>query len=559
MSQTQRNTLLVALLVGALAMVGICAGLLGVVQRDPVFLLLSAAIFVEILYSLSFQGLLYRYVLTGGGEMALRAPSVLATLAASLFAFMAMLFADLHRVRLWRRVYLSLIAAGVAGTVWAALGDYREAAQALIGLIFLWALVWLVSMADGWRRGHANARTFLLSFAVYCACLFLRVAYIHGLLPGRWEGGPEVAWDLLSISLMLAVLLYGRSRQHRQERLAAQRELALAREREHQRLDQAVTERTQALQAALILADEAGRVRQDFLARISHDLRTPLTSIIGFADLIQAGGRDDAPRGAVIRRSADHMLGMVNDLIDYAAGAGGQALRLAPEYAHALLDTVAKESAPIAARQDNRFELRVADTVPAVLEMDGKRVRQVLSNLIDNAAKFTRDGVLTLTADYAAPAPGENAGWLTLSVADSGCGIAPEDRQHIFEPLPAAVGRREPARRRPAWPSCSNGCSACTAASRSTAKWARAPRSAWRCRSGRWTSRVCRITTSPPRRTSCRCWTAPGGASGWPRTRRKSANSWSRNWPAWASRSTARPTACACWRASRPMRRAAPT
>ncbi|WP_241137261.1 hybrid sensor histidine kinase/response regulator, partial [Achromobacter xylosoxidans] len=251
----------------------------------------------------------------------------------------------------------------------------------------------------------------------------------------RWAGGPEVAWDLLSVSLMLAVLLHGRSRQHRQERLAAQRELAQAREREHQRLDQAVTERTQALQAALILADEAGRVRQDFLARISHDLRTPLTSIIGFADLIQAGGRDDAPRGAVIRRSADHMLGMVNDLIDYAAGAGGQALRLAPEYAHALLDAVAKEAAPIAARQDNRFELRVSDSVPAVLEMDGKRVRQVLSNLVDNAAKFTRGGVLTLTADYAAPAAGEVAGWLTLSVRDTGCGIAPEDRQHIFEPF----------------------------------------------------------------------------------------------------------------------------
>ncbi|MEX3422887.1 hypothetical protein H0911_29040, partial [Bacillus sp. HSTU-bmb18] len=83
------------------------------------------------------------------------------------------------------------------------------------------------------------------------------------------------------------------------------------------------------------------------------------------------------------------------------------------EYAHALLDAVAKEAAPIAARQDNRFELRVSDSVPAVLEMDGKRVRQVLSNLIDNAAKFTRGGVLTLTADYAAPAAGEAAGWLT--------------------------------------------------------------------------------------------------------------------------------------------------
>lgn len=432
---TQRNTMLVALLVGALVMVGIYAGLLGVVHRDPVYLLLAAAIFVEILYSLSFQGLLYRYVLTGGGEMVLRAPSVLATVAASLFGGMAMLFAGLDRIRMWRGVYLGLIAAGFAGAVWAALGDYREAAQALIGLIFAWAVVWLVSMADGWRRGHANARIFLLSFAVYCGCLLLRVAYIQGLLPGRWQGGPEVAWDLLSISLMLAVLLYGRSRQHRQERLAAQRELALTREREHQRLDQAVTERTRALQAALIRADEAGRVRQDFLARISHDLRTPLTSIIGFADLIQAGGRDDAPRGAIIRRSADHLLSMVNDLIDYAAGAGSQALRLAPEYVHALLDVVAKESAPLAARQDNRFVLQVSDTLPAVLEMDGKRVRQVLSNLVDNAAKFTRGGVLTLTADYAAPAAQDPAGWLTLSVSDTGCGIAAADRQHIFEPF----------------------------------------------------------------------------------------------------------------------------
>ncbi len=434
----QRGTVVLALLIGALLMVAIYTGVLGVAQRDQVFLFLAAAIIIEILYSLSFQGLLYRYVLTGGGETVLRAPSVLGTLAATVFGYTVMRFADLHRVRLWRWVYGVLIALGLAGSVWAALGEYRASAQAVVGLVFLWGLVWPVSMADGWRRGHANARIFLLSFAVYCALLFLRLAFINGLLPGRWEGGPEVAWDLLSVSLMLAVLVHGRTRQHRQEKLAVQQELTQAREREHLRLDQAVKARTRALQAALIRADEAGRVRQDFLARISHDLRTPLTSIIGFADLIQAGGRDDAPRGAIIRRSADHMLSMVNDLIDYAAGAGGQALRVSPEYVHALLDAVAKESAPIAARQNNQFVLRVSESVPAVLEMDGKRVRQVLSNLIDNAAKFTRGGVLTLTADYIAPDSGdaiEGAGRLALSVRDTGCGIAPEDRQRIFEPF----------------------------------------------------------------------------------------------------------------------------
>ncbi|MFJ1298702.1 ATP-binding protein [Pseudomonadota bacterium AL_CKDN230030165-1A_HGKHYDSX7] len=439
-SVEQRGTLVMALLIGALAMVGIYTAVLGVSQRDPVFLLLAAAILAEILYSLAFHGLLYRYVLTGGGELVLRAPTVLATLATTLFGFMAMRFADLHRVRLWRWVYHALTLCGLAGCVWAALGDYRVSAQAMIGLVLLWALVWLVSMADGWRRGHANARVFLLSFAVYLVCLVIRLAFIHGLLPGSWGGGPEIAWDLMAISLMLGVLLHGRARQHRQERLAAQDALTQAREREHQRLDQAVTERTQALQAALMRADEAGRVRQDFLARISHDLRTPLTAIIGFADLIQAGGRDDAPRGTIIRRSADHMLGMVNDLIDYAAGAGGQALRLAPEYVHALLDVIAKEAGPIAARNGNRFEASVSDTVPAVLDIDGKRVRQVLSNLIDNAAKFTHDGVLTLTADYVnlpsdTAAAGGVSGHLMLSVRDTGCGIAPDDLQRIFEPF----------------------------------------------------------------------------------------------------------------------------
>ncbi|OZI44906.1 hybrid sensor histidine kinase/response regulator [Bordetella genomosp. 5] len=442
----QRGTLVMALLIGALAMVCLYTALLGVSQRDPVFLLLAVAILAEILYSLAFHGLLYRYVLTDGGEWVLRAPTVLATLATTLFGYMAMRFADLQRVRLWRWVYHALTVCGAIGCVWAALGDYRVSAQAMIGLVLLWALVWLVSMVDGWRRGHANARVFLLSFAVYLVCLVLRLAFIHGLLPGSWGGGPEIAWDLMAISLMLGVLLHGRARQQRQERLAAQEALTQAREREHQRLDQAVTERTQALQAALIRADEAGRVRQDFLARISHDLRTPLTSIIGFADLIQAGGRDDAPRGTIIRRSADHMLGMVNDLIDYAAGAGGQALRLSPEYVHALLDVIAKEAGPIAARNGNRFVLRVSAEVPTVLDLDGRRVRQVLSNLIDNAAKFTQHGVLTLTADYrevdgaAAPAAAASAtdavsGHLVLSVRDTGSGIAPEDLQRIFEPF----------------------------------------------------------------------------------------------------------------------------
>ncbi|SAI70099.1 virulence sensor protein [Bordetella ansorpii] len=430
----QRGGVILMLLEGGLAMIAVYALVLGLAQRDVVFLLLGVSLVAEIFYSLSFQGLLYRYLLTDGGEAVLRAPSVFSTLAMSLFSLMAMLFAGLHRIRYWKWIYCVLSGAGLLGAVWAAFGDYRYAALSLTSLVFLLNLVWVVSMIDGWRRGHANARLFLLSFSIYCAALFVRLAFIHGWLPGRWGGGPEIAWDLLSVSLMMAMILYGRSRQLREAREAAQRELFEARGREQERLERAVTERTQALREALIAADEASRVRQDFLARISHDLRTPLTSIIGFADLIQAGGRDDAPRGAIIRRSADHMLGMVNDLIDYAAGADGQAVRPAPVYIHALLDTVAKEAASLAARRGNRFVLEVAGGLPAVLEMDGKRVRQVLGNLIDNAVKFTAEGTVSLHVAYADAIEGQS-GTLQLAIVDTGCGIALQDQERIFEPF----------------------------------------------------------------------------------------------------------------------------
>lgn len=430
----ERTSVILMLLEGALAMTAIYAVVQGVAQRDRVFLLFAAAMVTEILYSLSFQGLLYRYVLTDGGEAVLRAPSVLGSLATVFFSAMVMLFAELHRIRFWKWAYIGLIACAAGGALWAALGDYRVSAQTMIGVIFLGNVIWVVSMIHAWRRGHANARLILLSFAIYCVALFARLAFVHGLLPGHWGGGPEVAWDLLFVTLMMSMILYGRSRQLRQARETAQRELLDGRAREQERLERAVTERTQALQAALIAADEASRVRQDFLARISHDLRTPLTSIIGFADLIQAGGRDDAPRGAIIRRSADHMLGMVNDLIDYAAGADGQAVRLAPVYVYALLDTVAKESASLAARHGNRFMLDVQEGLPPVLEMDGKRVRQLLGNLIDNAVKFTRDGTVSLRVGYAPPADSGSA-VVTLAVADTGRGIAPQDLQRIFEPF----------------------------------------------------------------------------------------------------------------------------
>ena len=91
-------------------------------------------------------------------------------------------------------------------------------------------------------------------------------------------------------------------------------------------LDKKVVERTQEMHLAMLSANEASRAKTEFLARVSHDLRSPLTSIMGYAQLLQEAGGKTSAHARIIRRSAWHMLNLINDLIDYARGASSDTL-----------------------------------------------------------------------------------------------------------------------------------------------------------------------------------------------------------------------------------------
>ncbi|MBU9197941.1 hybrid sensor histidine kinase/response regulator [Burkholderia gladioli] len=421
------------LLVGSLLTITVYALCLGFSRRDPVFLLLAGTVLSDIAYDLAFRGYLYRYVLVDGGEWVLRAPSIAGAITTALFSAMAMAYAELERIPYWKWIYRALIALQCLFGLWCAFGDYRVSANLALDSIVLCNLVWIVSMLDGWRRGHANARLFLLAFAIDCATLFLRLAFLYGILPERWGAG--IAWDNLSVLLMMILTVSGRAMHLERQQQRAQQALLDERAREQERLERAVGERTEALHTALIAAGEANRAKTDFLARVSHDLRTPLTSIIGFADLVQAGGREDAARGGIIRRSATHMLHMVNDLIDFAAGRDTDALHPAPVYTHALLDALSNEAQSLAGKAGLRFVLDLRNEVPPILELDDKRIRQIVGNLVDNAIKFTRAGTVTLSVDCRSEPPATAAVALMIAVSDTGCGIAAEAQSRIFEPF----------------------------------------------------------------------------------------------------------------------------
>jgi signal transduction histidine kinase len=188
-------------------------------------------------------------------------------------------------------------------------------------------------------------------------------------------------------------------------------------------------ERLEAEQARLVAIDQ---LRTEFIARLSHDLRTPLSSIIGFSELVIT---DDTklPRQTrecveAIHRNGHQLLAMINELLDLTTlESGNLRLHLDPVPLATLLADVQAATGPVLEAAGVVVEW--PDLVPgAVLRGDRRRLLQALTNLLDNARKFTpRGGRVRLAMDV-------NAGGARLQVADSGSGIAPEHRAAVFRP-----------------------------------------------------------------------------------------------------------------------------
>jgi signal transduction histidine kinase/ActR/RegA family two-component response regulator len=204
-------------------------------------------------------------------------------------------------------------------------------------------------------------------------------------------------------------------------------------------LEARVRERTAELEKAL-------RVKGEFLAKMSHEFRTPLNFIIGFTDLLRqesAGPLTPKQRQFLgrVHTGAAHLLGMVEDLLDLSLVEGGKtALRLEKIPVLPLVQEVLESFGVQAGQKDVRLEFVVKPELAVVA--DQRRLFQILTNLVGNAVKFTSDGgsvsvlARTLsTADRDRPitdGPPVGPGWVEFVVRDTGIGIAPADLERIF-------------------------------------------------------------------------------------------------------------------------------
>jgi PAS domain S-box-containing protein len=191
------------------------------------------------------------------------------------------------------------------------------------------------------------------------------------------------------------------------------------------------------------------RAKSEFLATLSHEVRTPMSGIVGMVDLLLSLPLDRDVREVVegVRLSADALTSMLNDMVDLARiEVGRLQLDEVPFDLRALLDGVAETLGSRARQKSLPMVVQVAPDTPACLLGDDARLRQVLLNLVGNAVKFTDTGEIVVSAGPRTGGPGGRDGrHLVIDVVDTGPGIAPEAMARVFDPFvqeDASIARR---------------------------------------------------------------------------------------------------------------------
>ncbi|MDQ2099368.1 MAG: PAS domain S-box protein [Tychonema bourrellyi B0820] len=191
-------------------------------------------------------------------------------------------------------------------------------------------------------------------------------------------------------------------------------------------------------------AQAANQAKSAFLANMSHELRTPLNAIIGYSDLLkedaeELGCEKFIPDLHKIQTAGKHLLSLISDILDISKiEAGRMELYLETFNPANLIDDVVLTVESLVEKNSNQFEVDCASDL-GVMYADVTKTRQILLNLLSNAAKFTKGGIITISVERVTnktskiPKPEYSSDSIIFRVADTGIGIPPEQLQHLFQ------------------------------------------------------------------------------------------------------------------------------
>jgi signal transduction histidine kinase/purine-cytosine permease-like protein len=249
-----------------------------------------------------------------------------------------------------------------------------------------------------------------------------------------WSMSVHTFWVFAIVGAVSAwmIVLARESRTLAQEESERQTTLLMEEIDAHTRTDAALQASNAELQKAKDIAVAANLAKSRYMIGISHELRSPLNAVLGYGQILTNDSSIPAHRKSainVVRRSAEHMSGLVDGLLDISKIESGQ-LYLHREELHLreLLEQLADMFRLQANTKGLDFNFEILDSLPPAVYGDGRRLRQIVINLLSNAVKYTQRGRVAFRVRY------RNM-FAEIEVSDTGFGVRPEDQVRIFEPF----------------------------------------------------------------------------------------------------------------------------
>ena len=399
-----------------LTLAALAAGL-ALTLRDRGYAWIAAFLSSAMLYEMAMRGTAFQRLWPDATDWAQRA---LGTTGALTTVFQLLAMAAVLRLRstqpVLHRVLGVVVALSFVAVAACIFGDYQTGTRMAGPTNLSLSLIGLIASVRAVRRGDPVGGVWLCALVGVMLGMAPRYLSLMGFLPyADWvDLAPSMVGTAGAAAVLVAMLLM------------------LQRERlQHaQALEAAVLERTAELARASAHAQASDAAKGRLLGHIGHDLRAPLASMVQLTRRMTPGAEFESTRLA-LEHGGVMLLDTIDELQRFARRPDAEAdveVLNAPVYLYGLLDELALQSQALMLASANRLVLTVDPALPAVVELDARRLRQVLLNLLSNAAKYSRSGEIQLSARAI-------EGWLALSVTDQGPGMEAEELARIFDPF----------------------------------------------------------------------------------------------------------------------------